>query len=62
MLDNLNIEHVGSLSQCYKEIEKLKEDNEKLVSRNIGLKTEISDLTIVDRQLSRKDGQADGGN
>jgi DNA repair ATPase RecN len=48
MLDNQNKEYLQGLSQSYKEIEKLKEANEKLVSENKDLKIENSSLKTVD--------------
>jgi chromosome segregation ATPase len=44
MLDNLNIEQSKWLSEAYKELERIKEDNEKLTTKNRGLKQKISDL------------------
>jgi hypothetical protein len=47
MLDNQNIEHSGSLSKSYKELEKLKEINEILVS---GKRPEARDFLFKDRR------------
>jgi regulator of replication initiation timing len=56
MLDNLNIENVASLSQCCKEIEKLKEVNEELITENRKLKLDNFNLRTVDKQLAEKGG------
>jgi hypothetical protein len=55
MLDNQNIEHSGSLSKSYKELEKLKEINEILVSEKRP-EALISYLKTAERQLAEKDG------
>ena len=47
MLDNQNIEYSHWLSQSYKELEKLKEANERLASENKELKIEISNLKLL---------------
>ena len=49
MLDNQNIENMASLSQCCKEIEKLKEANEKLIAENLELKLHNFNLKTVDK-------------
>ena len=66
MLDNLNIEHVDSLSKCCEEIEKLKEANEnslKATAENRELRIYISNMKTVEKQLAEKDsGQINEGN
>lgn len=49
MVDNQNIEYSHWLSQSYKELEKVKEVNEKLTYENKELKIEISDLKTADK-------------
>jgi hypothetical protein len=44
MLDNLNMEQSKWLSETYKELEKIKEDNAKLTTQNRELKLKISEL------------------
>jgi regulator of replication initiation timing len=62
MLDNLNIEHVASLSKCCKEIEKLKEVNEELTTENRKLKLDNFHLKTVNKQLAENDGWTAEGN
>jgi regulator of replication initiation timing len=62
MLDTQNIEYLDALSQTYKELDKLKEVNERLAAENKDLKLDIYNLKTVDKQLAKKDSQIDGEN
>jgi regulator of replication initiation timing len=56
MLDSQNKSiHIGYLNP-YKELEKVKEVNERLVSENKVLRIEISNIKTVDKQLAKRDG------
>jgi hypothetical protein len=50
MLDTQNIEYLDALSQTYKELDKLKEVNERLAAENKDLKLDIYNLKTVDKQ------------
>ena len=62
MLDNQNMENEASMSKCCKEIEKLKETNERLTSENRELKLDNFNLKTVDKQLAERNSQVDRGN
>lgn len=55
MLDNQNVEYSQWLSQSYKEIERLKEVNERLASENKELKIDFYNLKAAERQLAEND-------
>ena len=53
----LVVEYSRWLSQSHKELDNVKQVNERLSSENRGLKLDIYNSKIVDKQLTKKDGQ-----
>ena len=61
MVDNQNIEYSRWLSQSYKELDNVKQVNERLSSENRGLKLDIYNSKTAEKQLAKKDGQINEG-